>query len=198
MDVNGPVTFIESSQLCSFPQSCLRNVCVFRSYNDETGWKLGIIQNLFPSNKFPLVRLFCWIGEISCLGNASFSSPNSRTWNDVKSHFVLESHFLSDIELIFVNQIRGESIRNDPICPTTVSADDGGVQCSLFGPDIFSPDVPSAWNHGTPESFDFTSVKLERFHDMSSLPVTYVKDKSQGCAWMRICSLQSSAMSNLV
>ncbi len=111
---------------------------------------------------------------------------------------MLESQFLSDIKLIFVNQIRGVSIRNDPICPTTVNADDGGVQCSLFGPDIFSPEVPSEWNHGTPESFDFASVKLESLHDISSLPITYVKDKSQGCAWMRIRSLQSSATSNLV
>ncbi len=182
MYINGPVTLIESSQLCLFPQLCFGNVCVFRSCNHETGWKLGIIQNLFPLNKLPLVWLFSWSGEILCLGKPSFTSPNSCTWNDVKSNFMLESHILSNIELIFVNQIHGESICNDPICPTTLYADDGGVQCSLFGPNIFFPDVLSAWNPGTPELFNFSSMKLEHFHDMSSLPVTYVKHKSQCCA----------------
>ncbi len=183
LDKNSSVTFIESTQLCKFPQSCAGNVCVFDTSKQGSMWKLGIIQNLFPLNAYPIVWLFCWNGAISSIGMPAFSSNHPVEWDDIKSHFSLESHFLNDIELVFVNQVCGKSIRNVPICETTSSAADGAIQCSLFGPDVFSPSIDLSWSTGSNDAFDFSLVKFENYHKEVNLPVTYVKNKSVEKVW---------------
>ncbi len=51
---------------------------------------------------------------------------------------------------------------------------DGGVQCSRVGPDLISPMVPTLWNTGSDECFDFASVCLVNLHDVDKLPTTFV------------------------
>ncbi len=48
MNKNSPVRFMESMQLCNFPQSCAGNVCIFNTSKQGSRWQLGIIQHLFP------------------------------------------------------------------------------------------------------------------------------------------------------
>ncbi len=79
-----------------------------------------------------------------------------------------------DIELLFVNQVRGVSIRLDPICPSTTKSIDGGIRSSDSGPDIFSPVIPTAWVYRDNGSFDFNDVKIDKFLNAKTLPKTYV------------------------
>mmetsp|Transcript_12308 Transcript_12308/g.26192 ORF Transcript_12308/g.26192 Transcript_12308/m.26192 type:complete len:567 (+) Transcript_12308:899-2599(+) len=171
----GPVTFLECTQLARFPQSCAGIVCAFQVKTKK--WKLGAIQNLFPLNNRPIVRVFCWVGALHLPSVPLFATIHRSSWQDIESHFSLQNYFLLDIEIVFINQIRGTSIRMEPICSTTTNVIDGGVQCSRVGPDLFSPMVPTSWNTGSNECFDFASVRLVNLYDVDDLPTTFVRNK---------------------
>ncbi len=128
----------------------------------------------------------------------AFSSNLPVEWDNIKSHFSMESHFLNDIELVFVNQVLGKSIRNVPICDTTTSAVDDAIQCSLFGPDVFSPSIDTSWTTGSNNAFDFSSVKFENYHKEAKLPITYVKNKSAKKMWNKLRALRSSTSIEVV
>ena len=154
---DGPATFIECTQLSGFKQSCAGNVCVLRVGN-QNHWKLGIIQNLFPLNETPIIRIFIWIGDVSSYGIPSFATKSRQSFADIENDFKLHSFALGDIELYFVNQVRGTSIRLESICPSTTNNLDGGVQCSRYGPELFSPAVPTNFSTRDKDSFNFDDV----------------------------------------
>ncbi len=145
MRINEYVVFIESTQLCNFPQACAGNVCVFATKRDKK-WSLGIIQNLFPLDDVPFLRVFCWNGMVSSKGVSMFAVSPRECWEDIESHFLLKTLMLKDIELKFVNQVAGPSICLEPISSSTTNSKDGSVQCSSKGPDIF---LHKSHLHGT-------------------------------------------------
>ncbi len=65
------------------------------------------------------------------------------------------------LQLLFVNQVRGIPIGNLPICNTCRSEVDGGIQCSVDGPDLFNPTVlfPVCCNQSQLETL-FDSIEL--------------------------------------
>ncbi len=149
-------------------------------------------EHLFPLNAYPIVWVYRWSGVVSSIGIPAYSSNLPVQWDNIKSHFSMESHFLNEIEPVFVNQVLGKSIRNVPICETTTSAVDGAIRCSLFGPDVFSPSINTSWTTGSNDVFNFSSVKFENYHKEATLPITYVKNKSAEKRWNKLQALQSS------
>ncbi len=149
---NGPVTFLECTQLSHFLQSCTGNVCMFREIISRT-WHLVIIQHLFAVSDEPIARLFQWIGGVSAHGEPSFACKPRQLWSDVSSDFKLSSHVLMDVELLFVNQVRGVYIHLDQICPSTTNSIDGGIQSLDSGQDISSPVIPTTWVYRDDGSF---------------------------------------------
>ncbi len=71
LDIKGPITFIESSQLFCLKNSCWCNVVVFRPINYE-GWQLGILQAIHVLNTSKQILLFEWIGPVTELGIPGF------------------------------------------------------------------------------------------------------------------------------
>ncbi len=81
---------------------------------------------------------------------------------------------LEDIEKQFLNQIRGTSIGNNPICSTCMSEIDGGVQCSLNEPDVFQPQDPVPIMPSKISKIDFNSIQIS--NERMDFTNTYMKD----------------------
>ncbi len=62
LDYSGPITFIESSQLCRFQQ------CGRRRLLSSTAWKLWIVKSIFFVNDPPVVDLIEWTDGVSSPG----------------------------------------------------------------------------------------------------------------------------------
>ncbi len=91
----------------------------------------------------PSANIFVWSGTLEIPGTPTFAAGhNSKKWSDVDQHFNLISFGTDDIELKFVNQVSGIPIGNKPICLSVRNVIDGGLQSSIFGPDVFDPEVP--------------------------------------------------------
>jgi len=162
LDMSGPVTFIESSQLSKFMQCCNGSVAVFSYLPDDTPWWLGIVRGIFPMNIPPAIDLFEWVGPLQCFGTPKFASIHEiKCWSEISAHFLLREFNANDIEFIFVNQIRGIPIGNSPISPSTRNKSDGGIQCSSSGPDVFSPQIQSPFQNHARVTFKFDRLKLK-------------------------------------
>ncbi len=76
-DYTGPVTFIECTQLCNFPQHCNGNAVAFQK-KDTRKWCLGVIELL---SVVPLETLIIhqWDGQVI--------KSDIKCWNEVASHF---------------------------------------------------------------------------------------------------------------
>ncbi len=110
----------------------------------STDWKLRIVRSIFPLNDPPVVDLFKWTGRVSSPGFPEFVSWNENVeWSDISFHFTLQELSPDGMELVFVNQVRGIPIGNDPISDNTRNSRDSGIQCSSSGPNIFSPQILS-------------------------------------------------------
>ncbi len=157
----GPIAFIESSHLCKFAQCAHGSVVIYRLRLKEKFWKLGIISGIFPLNDPPVVNMFEWTGDLAIFGVPKFVSGKLNiSWSEILDHFSFREFHPDEVEILFVNQIRGIPIGNNPICPTTRNEIDGGFQCSSAGPDIFKPDLPNPFQKRYRNCFDFESIKL--------------------------------------
>jgi len=76
------------------------------------------------------------------------------------SIFNFHLYALDDLELYFVNQVHGISIRLESICDSTQSEVDRGVQCSRYGPELFSPKVPTGFSRCDDNTFNFSDVTV--------------------------------------
>ncbi len=154
------MTFIESLQLCLFRQCGQGSVVAFkRSFCND--WKLGIVRSIFPMNVPPAIDLFEWTGGVSDTGVPSFASLKFiEKWDDVSSHFTLREFDPKNVESVFLNQVRGIPIGNNPVSENMRNCSDGGIQCSSSGPDIFSPSVPSFSRNDNRSTFSFDSVRI--------------------------------------
>ncbi len=83
-------------------------------------------------------------------------------WSNISQHFNYRKFSVDSLQLLFLNQIGVTSIGNLPISKTYRSELDGGIQCSVAGPDMFHPRVPLYPIHSTPSRLNitFNSVKL--------------------------------------
>ena len=162
LDIKGPITFIESSQLFCAKSSCWCNVVAFRPINYQS-WRLGILQAIHVLNTSKQILLFEWIGPVTELGMPDFVHDKIISdWSDIAHHFIYKVFSCDSVELLFVNQVRGIPIGNLPISDNCRSEVDGGIQCSVDGPDVFKPTVPiPSWkNHSELENL-FDSIELQ-------------------------------------
>ncbi len=83
-------------------------------------------------------------------------------WSDIAHHFIYKVFSGDSVELLFVNQVRGIPIRNLDISNNCRNEVDGGIQCSVDGPDVFKPivPIPSRKNHSELENL-FDSIELQ-------------------------------------
>ncbi len=126
----------------------------------------------------PAIDLFEWVGPVRCCGNPKFASIHElKCWSKISTYFLLREFNANDIELIFVNQIRGIPIGNSPISPSTRNKSNGGIQCSSSGPDIFSLQISSPFQNLARVCFKFDKLKLkETLFQQSKI---YVRSKQQ-------------------
>lgn len=191
------VAFIESTQLCNFPQSCAGNVIMTKSQSADE-WVLCIIQNLFPLEEEPFINVFCWCGGVSFYGVPSFATVPRNHWEDIESDFCYQKFLLSQIELVFVNQVLRPSIRLESICLTKTNTVDGGVQCSRYGPYIFTPSVPKSWSKHNSKSLSLKSVPIEKSFLPKTLPITFIKNSSRKFKWTQWKSKHEDLIPNTV
>ncbi len=119
LDMDGPITFMESLQLCQFQQCGRGSVVAFRLLS-SSDWKLGIVKSIFPMNHPPVAGVFEWTGRVSSPGIPEFVNREMIVrWSDISSHFSLREFSPDELELVFVNQVRGIPIGNNPISNST-------------------------------------------------------------------------------
>lgn len=129
IDENETVAFIESSQLCNFPRWCRRNVIAFRD-EKSVNLYLGIIQSVHLLDSSPSNNIFEWAGPVITHRISGFAQERFLSkWEDSATHFMFWMFSPSDIEMLFLNQIRGIPIGNETICSTCRSEIGGGVHC---------------------------------------------------------------------
>ncbi len=144
LDFDGLATFVKSSHLFKFEQCAHGSVVVFRFWSTGSPWKLAVISRIFTMNDLPVVGLFNWTGTVASIGVPKFAVRNTiNAWSKISGNFTLHGFHPKDIELLFVNQIRGIPIGNCHFCPTTRNVKDRGFQCLSLGPDAFKPKPPS-------------------------------------------------------
>ncbi len=71
-----------------------------------------------------------WDGSVSKLGVPLFVESDIQFWNNVASHISRVIFDPKEVEIKFLNQVRGSTVNNAPIESTTTNNVDGGVQCS--------------------------------------------------------------------
>ncbi len=135
LDISDPVTFIESTQLCGFPQHCNE---IFIANCEASGmkWYLGIIEILSVMHPQILV-LHKWKGFLHKSGVPKFMDKSVSCWDDVASNFFKVQVHPDDIEVKFLNLIRSSSLNSTPKVLLTTRNTKDNVQCSVFGPDVF-------------------------------------------------------------
>ncbi len=107
IDTHGPVAFLEITQLCSFDQSCCRNVVGFQMRRGDN-WKFGIVQSTFPMDPVPHANIFVWTGTLEIPGTPTFATVMGyKKWTDITHYFHLKQFKTEKIELLFVNQVQG-------------------------------------------------------------------------------------------
>lgn len=112
-------------------------------------------------NNPPVVDIFEWTCPLASFGVPKFLSRNwIVAWSEISHHFTFCEFHPEAIEILFVNQIRGILIGNNPIRPTTQNKTDGGFQCSSEGPVVFKPDLPNPFQKRNRNCFDFEIIKL--------------------------------------
>ena len=162
LDVKGPITFIESSQLICAKHSCWCNVVVFHPRGDQ-GWRFGILQAIHLLSTSKEILLFEWTGPVTKSGVPDFVHKKIISeWSDIAHHFHYKSFSIDSVQLLFVNQVRGILIGNLNISNNCRNEVDGGIQCSVDGPDLFNPTVPkpSCKNQSELEKL-FDSIELQ-------------------------------------
>ena len=111
--------------------------------NRKSSWKLVVISGLFNMrmNRDDFIQFFEWIGS------ATLGCPTCfrcSTWDQMKGDFMQRDLLLSCIHsLHFVNQVRGIAPMDGAIRQDTRNSVDGGVQCSLRGPDVLNIPNPT-------------------------------------------------------
>ncbi len=123
--------------------------------------KLGIISGIFPVNDPPVVDMFEWTGALASFGVPEFVSRKLLiSCSEISNHFSFCEFHPEDVKILFVNQIRGIPIGNNPISLTTRNEIDGRFQCSSAGHDVFKPALPSPFQKRSRNCFDFETIKL--------------------------------------
>ncbi len=86
----GPVTFLECTQLCKFKQFCNGNLITF-NIRRGNGWRLGIVQSIFPMDYIPCANIFVWTGTLKMQGTPMFATGlGCKKWTDITHHFTFE------------------------------------------------------------------------------------------------------------
>ncbi len=153
--------FIESSQLCSFEHSFWCNTVAFYPIESK-GWQLGIWGAIHVLDSRSQIKLFEWIGPINNPGTLDFVHEKIISeWSKISCHFEYQIFSANAIQLLFLNQIRGTAIGNFSISKTCKSEIDHGIQCSIEGPDVFSPSVPFPVCKPSELEVNFDSSKLQ-------------------------------------
>ncbi len=117
-------------------------------------WFLGIIEILSVMPPQVLV-LHKWKGKANKYGVPQFMEKVPSCWDDVSSHFVKVQVHPDEVEVKFLNMIRSSSDHSTSMIHfSTRNTIDNGVQCSIFGPDVFVVPPPIKFCR-LGSSFDF-------------------------------------------
>eukprot|EP00984_Skeletonema_dohrnii_P018643 scaffold8747_cov78-Skeletonema_dohrnii-CCMP3373.AAC.1 len=141
MPKEGITTFIANTSVAKLPQGANGVFAVFRKKKSDS-WHLAVIESFFYLNHdgTDKIHLFEWTGPLaSSFGSAAFHS--AITWDDLHPHFTRRMFELEEIDLFFVNQVRGNTFPNHTIPDVTRSDKDGGIQCHPDGPDVVPPSI---------------------------------------------------------
>ena len=142
MEKEGVSSYIICTCVSKLPQGGNGSICVFRVKSNTT-WHLAVIESFFYIKKDgkDLVHLLEWKGDISSYGQPSFY--NTTNWLDFSGHFSHKSFHLQDIELYYVNKVRGNTFQSLPISDNTRSTKDTGIQM------VYQNQLKSQYNAGT-------------------------------------------------
>lgn len=106
-------------------------------------WMLGIIKSIFPIDAVPYARIFVWARTFEIQEKPTFATGlGCKKWSDIIHHFNLNKFETDDIELKFVNKVSSIPIGNKPVCSSVRNVIDGGLQSSIFEPDVFDHEIP--------------------------------------------------------
>ncbi len=106
LDFDGPVTFIELSQIYKFSQRGHGSMGVFCVHTVCSLWNLGMLSGIFPMNFPPLLDVFEWSGPVVSVNVQNFVDQKAiNDWSRESDHILLCEFHPKDIELNFVNQI---------------------------------------------------------------------------------------------
>ncbi|KAK1733488.1 hypothetical protein QTG54_015776 [Skeletonema marinoi] len=131
--------FIQSTCLTNLGASCVGVVAAIQ-LKENHPWKFCIVNCLhdFSKNCIDVLEFFEWTGSLEENKDGS-SCPacfHCNNWEDMKSHFTLKSYPCSEInQVFFLNQISGKAPLNGRIHNDVYNEVDGGIQCSMQGPD---------------------------------------------------------------
>ncbi len=71
LEIDGPISFTESSQLLGFKFACWFNVVAYLPF-ECGGWRLGILQAIHALVYSNQIKLFEWIGPVKNAGTPNF------------------------------------------------------------------------------------------------------------------------------
>lgn len=137
----GPVSFIQSTSHSHFTHNCENHSIVYRETVSDD-WRYAIVESIFylqDNNSNGVIYLSEWTGILEYPGLPKLFK--CKTYDEMKTHLTRRCYDLDDIELVFVNQIRGDTILNIPIDTRTRNSVDGGVQCLPTGSDIIDQSI---------------------------------------------------------
>jgi hypothetical protein len=141
MPYDGPVSFIQSTSHSHFTQNCMNHSIVYRDISSDI-WRYAIVESIFYLQNDGcdgVVYLSEWTGPIERPGLPKLFK--CKSYDEMIPHLTRRCLSLDDIELVFVNQIRGGTILNIPINTRTRNLVDGGIQCLPTGSDIIDQSI---------------------------------------------------------
>ena len=126
MSLEGLFTVIECTSVSHLDRNANDSYVVFKLGNGI--WKFAIVSAIYYLQKDGsdgVISLFEWTVTITNRGCPDFLIANC--WADMEPHFTLVKYQVNEVNLRFVNQVRGEAISGERINPLTRNGSDGGV-----------------------------------------------------------------------
>eukprot|EP00573_Skeletonema_grethae_P007678 CAMPEP_0201693404 /NCGR_PEP_ID=MMETSP0578-20130828/6017_1 /ASSEMBLY_ACC=CAM_ASM_000663 /TAXON_ID=267565 /ORGANISM="Skeletonema grethea, Strain CCMP 1804" /LENGTH=731 /DNA_ID=CAMNT_0048178931 /DNA_START=32 /DNA_END=2224 /DNA_ORIENTATION=- len=141
LDKEGISRYLICTCVNNLPQGCSGCFSVFRRQKSNS-WHLAIVESFFYLNHdgTDKIHLFRWTGKLAAIGSPAFYT--ARSWDEMSTHFQREIFHLDEIDFFFINKVSGITFPNETISDDTRSTNDGGIQCSPFGPDQLPYMVP--------------------------------------------------------
>ena len=145
---HGDPLFIRASCIHSINR-CYNGSLVAFLAKEDIGWRLGIVCQLHYLDEGGgpdgdgWIGLWKWKREHSNKESNQFTPQlmHSQSWGELLTHMEYDKFPLQDIQLYYLNQIKGPVPLGLSIPQDTRNQVDGGIQSSPGGPDLWSMDA---------------------------------------------------------